>query len=111
VQEVKPKIIVCLGKWVFDRLWSGERYKADEIDGAWLYDQARDVWFYLMETPDMPIAHPAYVEKWARDIIEIPATHLLMHDLQYNNYWFFSTTTIYNQHESFGVLGMVFARG
>lgn len=37
IADVKPKIIVCVGKLVFDTLMPGTRFKESEIYGAWFY--------------------------------------------------------------------------
>lgn len=71
IKRVKPKIIVCLGKCVFDHLWDGPKFKKGAIDGAWVYDEQRDLLLYVMDHITAPLSKPMLMAKWDVDLSQI----------------------------------------
>lgn len=65
VRKVKPKIIVCLGKLVFDLIHS-ERLKESDIYGAWIYSKEFNCLLYPMLHISQALK-PEKKERWMMD--------------------------------------------
>jgi uracil-DNA glycosylase family 4 len=70
VREVKPKIVVCLGKAVFD-FFSPVKYRADDIKAGWFYNKEYDCRFILLDPVHLLASRPDYVEKFRINLFEI----------------------------------------
>lgn len=70
IEELKPQIIICLGKSVFDAL-SGIKINHDDAKGAWFYSKKYNAKLYLMEEIGRPLYAPYYIEIFRTDAIQL----------------------------------------
>lgn len=70
IERVKPKIIVCLGKKVFDQL-SDRKLNFKDAHGGWFWSTKAKAHIYLMQTPYMLVAKPELFEMFRVDLTEI----------------------------------------
>lgn len=70
IKAVKPKIIVCMGKAVFDQFVS-IKLKLSEIEGGWFRSEEHDCLVYPMEEHTILARQPDYVEKFFTDFTEV----------------------------------------
>ena len=80
IREVKPKIIVCLGKSVFDKL-VGVKLNLHEIVGGWFYSEEFECRIYPMDTLERPLLKPEYLEKMRVDLREVRRMRDMMNGL------------------------------
>jgi uracil-DNA glycosylase family 4 len=73
IEEVKPDIIVCLGKPAFDML-SNMKLALKDIAGAWFRSDEFDCLLYPMESHIKLVTKPEYLERFRMDILEIKRT-------------------------------------
>lgn len=67
IRTIKPKIIVCLGKQVFDYL-SGLKFNMKEIQGGFFYSEEYDCQIYPMDNLLMPLLKPERIERLIVDL-------------------------------------------
>jgi len=70
IEELKPQIIICLGKAVFDAL-SGLKLNHDDAKGAWFYSKKYNAKLYLMEEVGRPVYAPYYIEIFRTDALQL----------------------------------------
>ncbi len=70
VSRVKPKIIVCLGKKVFDML-SDTKMNFKDANGGWFWSTKANAHLYVMQSPYMMIPKPELHEMFRVDLTEI----------------------------------------
>lgn len=70
IRRVKPKIIVAMGKQVFDMLCP-RKMKFDEAHGAWFWSKEYNAHIYLMHPPVSLIMRPELAEVFRIDFREI----------------------------------------
>lgn len=73
IANVKPKIIVCLGKVVFDQLMDFKLSLSD-AKGAWFWSNKYNAKVYVMEDTYKLVTNPEYLEKFRIDAREINRT-------------------------------------
>lgn len=71
IKRVKPKIVICTSKLVFDIFYTGVKLKADDVLGALFYDKIRKVHFVLVDNVYLLASRPEYVEKYRNNLLEI----------------------------------------
>ena len=67
---MKPKIIVCLGKKVFDML-SDKKMNFSDANGGWFWSTKANAHLYVMQSPYMMIPKPELHETFRVDLTEI----------------------------------------
>lgn len=77
IKEVKPEIIVCLGKPVFDFL-VGLKLNLAEIAGGWFHNEEFDCKVYPTENIERALLKPEFLEKMRVDLLEVKAMQALM---------------------------------
>lgn len=70
INQVKPKIIVCLGKQAFDML-RPKKMKFKDAHGAWFWSEEYQAHLYLMHHPINMVTRPELFETFRVDIREI----------------------------------------
>lgn len=70
ISRVKPKIIVCLGKKVFDML-SDTKMNFKDANGGWFWSTKAQAHLYVMQSPYMMIPKPELHEMFRVDLTEI----------------------------------------
>lgn len=70
IARVKPKIIVCSGKQVFDMLCDKKINFAD-AHGGWFWSEKANAHLYLMHNPYMLVAKPEWYEMYRLDLVEV----------------------------------------
>ena len=70
IKRVKPKIIVCLGKQVFDLL-SDTKVGFDDAHGGWFWSTEANAHLYVMYAPGTLIGKPDLYEHFRVDFTEI----------------------------------------
>lgn len=70
IEKFKPKIIVCMGKPVFDML-SDIKIKFDDATGGWFWSERYNAHLYVMQPPYMLVAKPDMYEVFRIDFQEI----------------------------------------
>lgn len=70
IARVKPKIIVCLGKKVFDML-SDRKMNFKDANGGWFWSTKAQAHLYVMQSPYMMIPKPELHEMFRVDLTEI----------------------------------------
>jgi uracil-DNA glycosylase family 4 len=70
IKAVKPEIIVCLGKSVFD-LFFPIKLKLAEIAGGWFRSEEYGCRIYPMDDIQKPLLKPEYLEKFRVDLLEV----------------------------------------
>lgn len=70
IKRVKPKIIVCLGKPVFDLL-SDVKIAFDDAHGGWFWSDEYHAFLYVMYAPNLLVGKPEYYEQFRIDFDEI----------------------------------------
>jgi uracil-DNA glycosylase family 4 len=70
IARVKPKIIVCLGKKVFDML-SDQKLNFADANGGWFWSTKAQAHLYLMQSPYMMIPKPELHETFRVDLTEV----------------------------------------
>jgi hypothetical protein len=70
IKRVKPKIIVCLGKPVFDLL-SDVKVAFDDAHGGWFWSEEYKAFLYVMYSPNTLVGKPEYYEQFKIDFEEI----------------------------------------
>ena len=81
IARLKPKMIVCMGKVVFDAL-SGIKINHDDARGAWFYNKKYNCQLYLMDDPGKPVYRPYYVEVFRTDALQIRRALDLMEGIE-----------------------------
>lgn len=75
IDEVKPEIIVTLGKPVFDVL-TGVKMKLSDIRGGWFYSERHKCRVFPMEDVFKPALKPEFVEAFRVDLREVKRMYL-----------------------------------
>lgn len=70
IRRVKPKIIVCLGKQVFDML-SDTKIGFDDAHGGWFWSTEANAHLYVMHAPSTLIGKPDLYEMFRVDFSEV----------------------------------------
>lgn len=70
IRRVKPKIIVCLGKQVFNIL-GDKNIKFDDAHGCWFWSERYQAHLYVMYAPYTLVGKPEYYETFRVDFREI----------------------------------------
>ncbi len=70
IKRVKPKIIVCLGKPVFDLLYDG-KISFDDAHGGWFWSKEYNAYLYVMYAPSLLVGKPEYYEQFRVDFTEV----------------------------------------
>lgn len=70
IERVKPKIVVCMGKVVFDYFFD-IKLKERDIRGGWFTVEGRDFVLYLTDPIHLPVSKPNHLEKLYTDMREI----------------------------------------
>ena len=70
IARVKPKIVVCLGKKVFDML-SDKKMNFSDANGGWFWSTKANAHLYVMQSPYMMIPKPELHEMFRVDLTEI----------------------------------------
>jgi hypothetical protein len=70
IKRAKPKIIVCLGKPVFDLL-SDVKVAFDDAHGGWFWSDEYKAFLYVMHSPNTLVGKPEYYEQFKIDFEEI----------------------------------------
>lgn len=70
IKRVQPKIIVCLGKPVFD-LISDAKVSFDDAHGCWFWSERYQAHMYVMHAPYTLIGKPEYYEMFRIDFKEV----------------------------------------
>ena len=70
IERVKPKIVVCLGKKVFDML-SDTKMNFKDANGGWFWSTKANAHLYVMQSPYMMIPKPELHEMFRVDLTEI----------------------------------------
>lgn len=88
IARVKPKIVVCLGKKVFDML-SDKKMNFADANGGWFWSTKAQAHLYVMQSPYMMIPKPELHEMFRVDLTEIARKLELLkygtiHDLPVN---------------------------
>jgi DNA polymerase I-like protein with 3'-5' exonuclease and polymerase domains len=91
IMEVKPKIVVCMGKPVFDAL-SEMKFNSKELQGAWVRSEKYNCLLYLVDDIYKLVTRPDNVEKLRIDMKEIQRT--------YNKLQGFDVPTIPTEYET-----------
>lgn len=70
IARVKPKIIVAMGKIVFDLL-SSQKISFDDAHGCWFWSEEYNAHLYVMYSPYTLVGKPEYYETFRVDFREI----------------------------------------
>ncbi len=70
LKEVKPDIVVCLGKPVFDQ-FVDLKIKLREIEGGWFRSEKYGCRIYPMDDVSRPLMKPEFMEKFRIDLKEV----------------------------------------
>ena len=70
MQEIKPKIVVCLGKASLDLLVT-MKVKIDDVRGGFLYSDKYGCMVYPMDTIVLPLKKPEYIERFLVDLKQV----------------------------------------
>lgn len=70
IRTVKPKIIVCLGKKVFDQ-FTQLRAKMGDIQGGFFRSEEHNCLLYPMDTIQTPMMRPEYLERFVVDLKQV----------------------------------------
>jgi uracil-DNA glycosylase family 4 len=76
IRTIKPKIIVCLGKIVFDYLWSlssgkARKFALKDVQGGFFPCEKFDCVLYPMDTIMTALMRPEYIDRFEVDIRNI----------------------------------------
>ncbi len=74
ISQVKPKIIVCIGKPVFD-LMSGIKLSLSDAKSGWFFNEKYNAKLYLIDDIYKLITNPEYIEKFRVEAREISRMH------------------------------------
>lgn len=75
IKRIKPKIIVCLGKVVYDML-SSQKRKFSSVHGAWIFEEDLNALLYVMNPLTKLVGNPAVYETFRVDFSEIQRKQL-----------------------------------
>jgi uracil-DNA glycosylase family 4 len=70
IKRVKPKIIVCLGKHVFDMV-SPQKISFDDAHGCWFWSEDYQAHLYVMYAPFTLVGKPEFYETFRVDFKEV----------------------------------------
>ena len=70
IRRVKPKIIVCLGKHVFDMV-SPQKISFDDAHGCWFWSEDYQAHLYVMYAPFTLVGKPEFYETFRVDFKEV----------------------------------------
>jgi len=70
IERVKPQIIVCMGKSVFDMLYP-LKFKMQDIQGGWFWSEELRTRLFVMPEMYKPVVSPDFVEKFHIDIRDL----------------------------------------
>lgn len=70
IKKVKPKIIVCIGKPIFDLL-SDIKLSLSDAKSGWFYNSKYDTKIYLIDDIFKLVTNPEYIEKFRTEAKEI----------------------------------------
>ncbi len=70
IGRVRPKIIVCAGKPVFDML-ADTSIKFADAHGCWFWSTKAQAHLYVMHPPYMLVMHPEWYEMFRLDLAEV----------------------------------------
>lgn len=74
IQAVNPKIIVCIGKPVFDLL-SDIKLSLSDAKSGWFYSKKYNAKLYIIDDTYKLVTNPEYIEKFRVEAREINRTH------------------------------------
>jgi len=67
IRQVHPKIIVCMGKHVFDTLYP-IKFKMRDIQGGWFWSEDLQTRLFVMPAIIQPVVNPDYIDKFMIDV-------------------------------------------
>lgn len=79
IRRAKPKIIVCLGKPVFD-LIGGQKINFKDAHGCWFWNDRYQAHTYVMHAPYTLVGNPEHYETFRIDFREIARRRDLLRD-------------------------------
>lgn len=71
INAIKPKIIVCLGKPVFEQFVKDVKGSVSDLSGGWFYNEDLKAKVYIMEDVTKLVTKPEFVERFRVDMIEV----------------------------------------
>jgi uracil-DNA glycosylase family 4 len=74
IQAVSPKIIVCIGKPIFDLL-SNIKLSLSDAKSGWFYNEKYNAKLYLIDDTYKLVTNPEYIEKFRVEAREISRMH------------------------------------
>lgn len=74
IQAVSPKIIVCIGKPIFDLL-SNIKLSLSDAKSGWFYNEKYNAKLYLIDDTYKLVTNPEYIEKFRVEAREINRMH------------------------------------
>jgi len=74
IQAVNPKIIVCIGKPIFDLL-SNIKLSLSDAKSGWFYNEKYNAKLYLIDDTYKLVTNPEYIEKFRVEAREINRMH------------------------------------
>lgn len=83
IREVSPKIIVCIGKPVFDLL-SDIKLSLSDAKSGWFYSSKYNAKIYLIDDIYKLVTNPEYIEKFRVEAREISRMHKELCNISYN---------------------------
>lgn len=77
IKRIKPRVIVCLGKQVFDML-ADKKIGFDDSHGGWFWSSSAEAHLYVMYPPFSLVTRPELYETFRIDFVEIARKIQLM---------------------------------
>lgn len=71
IKRVDPKVIICLGKTVYDALTQGKKRSQKNAHGCWNYSEKVGKLIYLMDPPSILLMKPDKFETLRTDLKEV----------------------------------------
>lgn len=71
IKNLKPKIIVCFGKAVFDFFIGHKKFKVADVQGAFFYHEQYKCQIYLMDSPTVATYKPEFRDRFITDLQQL----------------------------------------
>lgn len=71
INFLKPRIIVCFGKVVFDFFIGHKKFKVADVQGAFFYHEKYQCQIYLMDSPNVATYKPEFRDRFETDLQQI----------------------------------------
>jgi len=78
IKRQKPRIIVCMGKPVFDFFNYPERATMADVYGRFFWSQRYQTVYYPMDNILKPVLHPEYLDRYELDIKQVQIEFTMM---------------------------------